>query len=162
MNQVNTETDTDGPYLFDVGVIALAHAGTPVSDSALQYVRQALAGEISAVVPHSALIGAQHILRRVYRYSWDEAARLVGNFRDGKRVYWHDGIPESVLRAGLTISGSENIDGWDGYYAAVARSEGVETVLSLDDDFERVDNVACEVILTDQQAKQLNTYIESL
>jgi hypothetical protein len=26
---------SDGPYLFDVGVVALAHAGTPVSESAL-------------------------------------------------------------------------------------------------------------------------------
>lgn len=162
MNQVNTGTDTDGPYLFDVSVIALAHAGTPVSDPALRYVREALAGEISAVVPHAALIGAQHILRHVYRNSWSEAARLIGDFRDGKRVYWYDGIPEPVLRAGLTVSGEENIDGWDGYYAAVARSEGVKTILTLDDDFSRVDDVTCEVILTDQQAQQLNTYIQTL
>lgn len=161
MNQ-ETGRDTDGPYLFDVSVIALAHAGTPVSDPALQYVRQALGGEISAVVPHAALIGAQHILRRVYRYSWDDAAQLIGNFRGGKRIYWYDSIPEPVFRDGLAVSGAENIDGWDGYYAAVARSEGVETVLTLDDDFQRVDDVACEVILSDQQAQQLNTYIQSL
>lgn len=119
-------------------------------------------GKISAVVPHAALIGAQHILRRVYRYSWDDAARLISNFRGGKRIYWYDSIPESVLRDGLAVSGAENIEGWDGYYAAVARSEGVETVLTLDDDFERIDDVACEVVLSDQQAQQLNTYIQSL
>ena len=32
-------SDADGPYLFDVGVIALAHSTAPVRDSALSYVR---------------------------------------------------------------------------------------------------------------------------
>ena len=62
-----------GPYLFDVSLIALAHAGTPVSEPALQYVRQAVEGQIDAVVPHAALIGAQHTLRNVYEELYDEA-----------------------------------------------------------------------------------------
>ena len=47
-------TDTshpEGPYLFDVGVIALAHTNAPVRDAAFSYVRRAIAGEIEAVVP---------------------------------------------------------------------------------------------------------------
>ena len=35
----------EGPYLFDVGVIALAHTDAPVRDAALSYVRRAIAGE---------------------------------------------------------------------------------------------------------------------
>jgi predicted nucleic acid-binding protein len=151
-----------GPYLFDVSLIALAHAGTPVSEPALRYVRQAVEGEIDVVVPHPALIGAQHILRRVYRFSNTEAARLMTQFRDARRIHWYEAIPEPLLRDGLTLAGTANINGWDGYYAAVARSEGSETILTLDDDFERVDGVACEVVLDTNQFETLNEYIDRL
>jgi predicted nucleic acid-binding protein len=153
---------SDGPYLFDVSLIALAHAGTPVSEPALRYVRQAVEGEIDVVVPHPALIGVQHILRRVYRFSNTEAARLMTQFRDARRIYWYEDIPESLLRDGLTLAGTANINGWDGYYATVARSEGVETILTLDDDFERVDGVTCEVVLDTEQFETLNEYIDRL
>src|SRR6056297_2154712 len=59
-------TMSDGPYLFDVGVIALAHSQAPVADAALSYVRQAVAGEINAVVPTTAVIGAHNVLTTHY------------------------------------------------------------------------------------------------
>ena len=151
-----------GPYLFDVSLIALAHAGTPVSEPALQYVRQAVEGQIDAVVPHAALIGAQHTLRNVYRFSNAEAARLMTQFRDARRIHWCEDMPERLLREGLDLAGSENIDGWDGYYGAAAQREGVETILTLDDDFERVTDVTCEVLLDTEQFQTLTDYIESL
>lgn len=153
---------SEGPYLFDVSLIALAHAGTPVSDPALRYVRQAVTGEIDAVAPHPALVGTQHILRHVYRFSNAEAARLMTQFRDARQIHWHEEIPESLLRDSLMLAGETNIDGWDGYYVAVARSEGVETILTLDDDFEDVDGVACEVILNPEQFETLTEYIGQL
>lgn len=71
---------SDGPYLFDVSLVALAHAGTPVSDPALDYVRRAVAGDVDAVVPHPVLVGAHHTLRNVYRFSNAEASRLLAGF----------------------------------------------------------------------------------
>jgi hypothetical protein len=41
-----------------------------------------------------------------------------------------------------------NVDEWDGYYAQVAIAEGVNTVLTLDDDFERFNPFDTEVILS--------------
>lgn len=153
---------SDGPYLFDVSLVALAHAGTPVSDPALDYVRRAVAGDVDAVVPHPVLVGAHHTLRNVYRFSNVEASRLLAGFRDASRIHWHEPFPEDLLRDGFGLAGAENVDGWDGYYGAVARSEGVETILTLDDDFERVDGVACEVILDADQFETLNEYVERL
>jgi AbrB family looped-hinge helix DNA binding protein len=42
--------EAEGPFLFDVGVVALAHGGTPVSEPALAYLRDAIAGEIDGVM----------------------------------------------------------------------------------------------------------------
>lgn len=151
---------SNGPYLFDVGITALAHAGTPVSDTALSYVRRAITGEIDAIVPYASLVGAHHVLTSVYGFSNEEASDLMQRFMDAKRVHWYDEIDESTIRAGFNCAGKANIDGWDGYYARVALEEGVETILTIDDDFRRVDGVSTEIVLSPDEFTRLNKYLE--
>jgi len=149
-----------GPYLFDVGVIALAHAGTPVSDKALSYVRQAIAGEIDAIVPYPALVGSHVILSKYYKFSNTEAAHLMQNFMDANQIHWYDGMSKDLIREGLQRASELNVHGWDGYYAEVARTEGAETILTIDDDFESVSGVTAEVILTADEFAELNRFLE--
>lgn len=151
---------SDDPYLFDVGVTALAHAGTPVSDTALSYVRGAISGDIDAVVPYPSLVGAHHILVSVYGFSNEEASAVMQRFMDANRVHWYDEIAESTVRAGFECASESNIDGWDGYYSQVALEEGVETILTIDDDFQRVDGVSTEVVLSQSEFDELNEYLD--
>jgi len=150
---------SEGPYLFDVGVVALAHAGTPVSEPALDHLRAAISGEIDAVVPYAALVGAHHVLTSFYGFSNERASRLMSNLMDATRIHWYDGLPERVVRSGFDIASDLNVDGWDGYYAQVALEEGVETILTLDDDFERVESLETEVILTREEFERLNEFL---
>jgi len=150
---------SDGPYLFDVGVTALAHAGTPVSETALSYVRQAIAGEIDAIVPYASLIGAHHVLTAVYGFSNEDATALMDRFMDATRVHWYENMPEATVRDGFELAGNVNIDGWDGYYAQVAREEGAATILTIDDDFHRLDDVDATVILSRDEFATLNEYL---
>lgn len=150
---------SDGPYLFDVGVTALAHAGTPVSEPALSYVRRAIGGEIDAIVPYASLVGAHRVLTAVYGLPNDEASGLMRRFMDAGRVHWYDELAEETVRTGFDIAGEANVDGWDGYYARVAREEGAETILTIDDDFDRIDGVTAEVILTPDEFAELNEYL---
>jgi predicted nucleic acid-binding protein len=152
-------SDAGGPYLFDVGVIALAHTEAPVREAALSYVRDAITGDIEAVVPYPALIGAHTVLTTYYGRSNADASRLLQNFMDAKRVHWYDGMPDGVVRGGFSRAGDANVDGWDGYYAQVAISEGVNTVLTIDDDFERFDAFDTEVILTAEEFAKLNDFL---
>lgn len=152
-------SDGDGPYLFDVGVIALAHADTPVSDTPLSYVQQGIAGEIDAIVPYPVLFGAHVVLSNYYGFSIDEAARLMQNFMDAKRIHWYDEMPESIVRDGFSRSSELNIDGWDGYYAQVAIDEGATTILTVDDDFDRIDGVSTDVVLSSEEFSILNDFL---
>ena len=70
-------------------------------------------------------------------------------------------MTESTVRAAFDPAADHNIDGWDGYYARVAREEGVETILTLDDDFEGVDDVTADVILSPEEFSTLNEYIDT-
>lgn len=149
----------NGPFLFDVGVTALAHAETPVSDTALSYVQHAIRGEIDAIVPYASLIGAHHVLVSYYGFPNEKASQLMQNFMDAKRIHWYNGMMESSVRAGFTLAGDANIEGWDGYYAQVALEEGVETVLTLDDDFKSVDGITAEVILSTKEFATLNQFL---
>ncbi|AUV82443.1 hypothetical protein C2R22_12985 [Salinigranum rubrum] len=154
-------SDDSEPYLFDVGVIALAHAETPVQENALGYVRDAIAGEIDAIVPRTAVLGAHHVLRNHLGYSNTEAAKLLQNFLSAKRIHWYDGMSEALVHEALSRAGSANIEGWDGYYAQVAIAEGVNTVLTIDDDFERFDAFDTEIILSPSEFTELNRLLES-
>jgi len=152
-------SDAGGPYLFDVGVIALAHTTAPVRDAALSYVQAAIAGDIDAVVPYPALFGAHTVLTTYYGYSNADASRLLQNFLDAKRIHWYDRMPDAVVQGGFSHAGEVNVDGWDGFYAQVAIDEGVKTVLTIDDDFERFDAFDTEVILSPKQFAELNRYL---
>lgn len=150
---------SEGPYLFDVGVVALAHAGTPVSESALEPLREAISGEIDAVIPYAALVGAHHVLTSFYGFSTERASRLMSNLMDATRIRWYDGLSDGVVRSGFDLARELNVDGWDGYYAQVALDEGVETILTLDDDFERIEDVETDVVLTPEEFGQLNEFL---
>jgi predicted nucleic acid-binding protein len=152
-------SDASGPYLFDVGVIALAHTNAPVRDAALSYVRDAITGDIDAVVPYSAVFGAHTVLTTYYGRSNADASRLLQNFMDAKRIHWYGELSDAVVRAGLSRAGDANVGGWDGYYAQVAIEEGVNTVLTIDDDFERFDAFETEVILSPEEFTELNRYL---
>lgn len=78
---------------------------------------------------------------------------------DARRIHWYDEMPEDVVRSGFSLSGALNIEGWDGYYAEVARSEGVDTILTLDDDFDAVEAVTAEVVLSPEEFATLNEYL---
>ena len=154
-------SDTTGPYLFDVGVIALAHTAAPVRDAALSYVQDAIAGDIDAVVPYPALFGAHTILTTYYGRSNADASRLLQNFMDAKRIHWYDEMPEDVVRGGFSLASDKNVGGWDGYYAQVAIDEGVNTVLTIDEDFQRFDAFDTEVILSPREFDELNEFLRN-
>lgn len=152
-------SDAGGPYLFDVGVIALAHTDAPVRDVALSYARDAITGDIDAVVPYPALIGAHNVLTTYYGRSNADASRLLQNFMDAKRIHWYGGMTEDIVRGGFSRAKEANVDGWAGYYAQVAIEEGVNTVLTIDDDFERFDVFDTEIILSLAEFSELNRFL---
>ncbi|MFU1780571.1 type II toxin-antitoxin system VapC family toxin [Haloarcula japonica] len=154
-------SDAGGPYLFDVGVIALAHTEAPGRDTALSYVRDAIAGDIDAIVPYPALFGAHTVLTTYYGRSNADVSRLLENFMDAKRIHWYDRMPEETVRGGFSSARAANIDGWDGYYAQVAIDEGVNTLLTIDDDFEQFVEFSTEIILSTEEFSALNDFLES-
>ena len=110
-------SDAGGPYLLDVGVIALAHTEAPVRDAAFAYVRDAVTGDIDAVVPYPALFSAHAVLTTYYGRSNAEASQLMDSFIDASRIHWYDRIPSDAVRGGFARAAEANAGGWDGYYA---------------------------------------------
>jgi predicted nucleic acid-binding protein len=151
--------ELDDPVLFDVGVVALAHSRTPMCGTALEYVRNAIHGDLDAVVPYQALFGAHHILNRDYGLSRSEATHILENFLSARQVHWYAGPNGADTQQGLDLAGEHNIEGWDGYYAHVAQTTGATTVVTLDDDFERVENLSVEIPLNENEREQLHEYL---
>lgn len=151
----------DETVLFDVGPIALAHAEVPTSDVALEYVREAIHGALDAVVPYTGVLGAHYVLRNVYSMSTGRATDRLRNFLEARGVRWFGWPGAERCRSALRLAAEYNLDAWDGYYAHVARKTGAETVLTLDDDFDRVDGLTARVILSDDEFERLARFIEN-
>lgn len=149
----------EGPYLFDVGVTALAHSDAPVRDAALSYVRRAIIGDVDAIVPYASVVGAHNALTSYYAVPNARASKLMQNFMDARRIHWYDGMSEDLLREGFSLASETNVGGWDGYYAHIAIEEGVDTILTIDDDFEKIDGVRANVILSSDEFAVLNDYL---
>jgi len=47
------------------------------------------------------------------------------------------------------------------YYAQVAIDEGVNTVLTIDDDFQRFDEFDTEIILSPEEFAELNRFLQN-
>ena len=156
---IGTTVEESESVLFDVGVVALAHSGTPMSGTALNCVRKAVRGEIDAVVPYSVLIGAHHILNLDYDFSREDATHVLTNFEDAQEVHWYSGPGDPDIREGLNLAGEHNIDGWDGYYAHVAQATGATIIIGLDDDLERIAGLSLEVPLTADERADLHEYL---
>jgi len=60
---------------------------------------------------------------------------------------------------GFSPASEANVGGWDGYYPQVAINEGVNTVLTIDNDFQRFDAFDTEVILSPEEFNELNRYL---
>ena len=152
-------SETTGPYLFDVAVIARAHTEAPVRETALSYVQNAIAGEIDAVVPYPALSGAHVVLTTQYGRSNAETSRLLQNFMEAKRIHWYDGLSGNAVRGGFSDASDVSIGGCDGYHTQVAIDTGVNTVLTIDTDFEQCDAFDTEVILSPAEFTELNRFL---
>ena len=149
------------PVLFEVGAIALSHSSAPMNDTALEYVRQAVHGDLDAVVPYAAVYGAHHILCNVYNFAVDEATHVLTNFLDAQEIQWYGGPNAPETRTGLKVADEHNIDGWDGYYATVARETDVKTVLTVDTDFARIDGLDTVIPLSEEERDQFSTFFQS-
>lgn len=130
-----------------------------VNDTELSYVQQAISGDIDAIVPYASVVGAHNALTTDYGVSNARASTLMQNFMDAKRIHWYNGGTEDVVRTGFSRASDTNIGGWDGYYAAVAREEGVGTVLTIDNDFKKVQGINANVILSAEEFATLNEYL---
>ena len=149
-------------YVFDVSAIALSHAGTPVSDPALRYLKSAIRGEVIGILPSSAVIGAHHILRKAYHIRRDVASDILGNLQTARQLEWYESISSQLLNASLETTAETNINAWDGYYSQIVRETNADKILTLDDDFERVGGVDYEVLLTESEFTQLDEFIENI
>lgn len=148
-------------YVFDVGVIALSHADTPVSEPAFDYLKSAINGEITGIIPNTAILGAHHVLRNNYHIQNKVASDLLRNLQTARSLEWYKTVSFESITAALKTSGGANIEAWDAFYAKVAKETEADLILTLDDDFERVD-VNYEVILEESEFEELLEFMESL
>ena len=106
------------------------------------------------------MIGAHTVLTTYYWQSHSDASRLL-NVLDAGRGHRHGEMSRDLVRDGFLRADDANVDGWDGCHAAVAAPEGMDTVVTIDDDFEQFEQFEqfnTEVVLSPEQFRELPRY----
>lgn len=159
---MNNGVEFTEPAVADVGVVALAHAQTPVSAPVLDIIRAGVTGELDLVIPAPAIIGAHHVLTGVFGATDRDAARVLRNLLTAHNIRLYDDTSRPNLDSALENVETHNVDGWDGYYIRAYRQLNGGSLLTTDDDFASIGDVNDEIILTEEEFRELNTYLEGV
>ncbi|MFQ6120763.1 MAG: type II toxin-antitoxin system VapC family toxin, partial [Methanosarcinales archaeon] len=78
------------------------------------------------------------IMKRIYGIDSKKASDLLLNLMDSKRIIWWDKISKNIVETGLNYASEYNIDSWDGYLLAIMKQNGIDTIYTIDKDFENI------------------------
>ena len=122
------------------------------------FIRRLQAGSMLSP-PYTSVVAAHNALTSYNGLSNGRASRFMENFMEAKRIHWYSEMNGEVVCDGFSLARELNIGGWDSHCAQVALEEGVGTILTIDDGFERIEGVEAEVVLSSEEFAALNDYL---
>jgi predicted nucleic acid-binding protein len=108
------------------------------------------------------VVGAHHVFRGCYYLKNETASELMQNFIESSNIYWYKDFTYTHLNQAFDYSSQYNIEGWDGYFAKAAEEAGANTIITIDERFERIDHIQQELVLSDDEKRELNEFLEEL
>lgn len=127
--------------ILDVGILVIGLTKNPANKYCLKIIDDAVHGTIKVVIPYTVVLGAHLIMKRIYGIDSKKASDLLLNLMDSKRIIWWDKISKNIVETGLNYASEYNIDSWDGYLLAIMKQNGIDTVYTIDKDFENIRSI---------------------
>lgn len=127
--------------VVDVGLVVIAHFSNPARDHALDFLRRVLLREIRAVIPVSCFIRAYHIMTSYLRVPRADAKKALTLTLMTRSLALYEDISIDHAIDALDIAAAYNVESWDGYLVALARSLRTNEIFSIDRELSRVEGI---------------------
>jgi len=118
--------------VVDVGPIVVSHCENPAKEAMTNFLEAVLCGDIPAVIPVTAFLGAYHILTKYLKISRQDALIALEETLNVDSPAFYEGITRTETKNALKISSINNIESWDGFLLNIARSFNTKVVYTID------------------------------
>ena len=148
--------------VVDVSIIVVSLFENPLRESAIDFLGDVLSGKTPAAIPASTFLGAYHIATRYLNCPRDLiAAEIKETLSLGSPAFVEDISVETVIEA-VDAAMAYNVEPWDGYLGALARSLNSPVIYSLDRDFKKIPDVSLVVPFSEEKVREYHRWIEKL
>jgi len=149
--------------ILDVGIIVLAiEKNNPVRSKYLGILEDCIKGRIVSYIPLTVILGAYHVLVKVFKADRNITRNKLLSLMQAKKIRWIPEISSNVTKRAIEYASVYDFESWDGYLLALMRDFDIPVIYTIDEDFQRVNDIEVEGLLNQEEKDKLNAYINAL
>ncbi|NOZ58039.1 MAG: PIN domain-containing protein [Euryarchaeota archaeon] len=145
-----------------MSIVLVSLFENPLRGSAVDFLGDVLSGRVPAAVPTSAFLGAYHIATRYLKCPRDLIAAEVKETLSLASPAFVEDLSIEAVKEAVDAAMAYNIESWDGYLVALARSLNSPVIYSLDRDFKKIPDLSLVVPFSEEEVEEYHGWIERL
>ena len=147
--------------IVDIGPVVLSHCENPAKDEAIDFIKKVISGEINAIIPLTAFIGAYHVMTRYLRINCKEVAdELLTTLELRSPVFFGDLSIDETISA-IRSAFNFNINGWDGYLVALAEKIGASIIYTIDKKLTKVKHLSIIIPISEKTLRIYHDWLSA-
>ncbi|MCX8189222.1 MAG: PIN domain-containing protein [Nitrososphaeria archaeon] len=147
--------------VVDVSIIVPACFNNPLKDDSISFISQVLTGKKKATIPISSIIGAYHITTQYLKVPRNVVREILDGILRIFSPALCSSISPDVASKGLEYSVIYDIEAWDGYLIALAKSLGTSIIYSLDKELSKIREVTVVNPFTQDNVRKYHDFIKA-
>jgi predicted nucleic acid-binding protein len=124
--------------VVDVSIVVPSCFENPLKDHSITFLSEVLKQEKRALIPIPVILGAYHITTRYLGVPRVTARKILEGILNSGSSALYPHISPHVASDALDYASTYNVESWDGYLIALARSLGTTVIYSLDKELSKV------------------------
>ncbi len=147
--------------IADTSIIIPVCFKNPLKKSATEFIAKILTLKRRIIIPIPAILGAYHIVTRYLRVSRFDVRKILVEMLQTESPALYPKINVDMAVDSLEMAAIYNIESWDSYLVALAKSLGAKTIFTLDKEMEKVAEVRIETPFHQQLIEEYHKYIKT-
>ncbi len=147
--------------VVDVGIIVTACFNNPLKEHSITFLRNILLQRKKAAIPVTSIIGAYHIATRYLRISRLAVKKILGELLATRSPALYPQVAIELALDALDYATYYNIESWDGYLIALAKSIGNSIVYSLDRELAKIKEITVINPFPEDAVKRYHHFIKT-
>jgi len=147
--------------VLDVSVIIPACFENPLKEYSVAFLADVLSQKRRAAIPVTAVIGAYHIATRYLRAPRLAVKKVLEGLLGTRSPALYPNVSPELAADALDYAATYDIESWDGYLIAIARSLEAKIVYSLDESLSKAREIAVANPFPGDKVQEYHEYLKA-